>query len=122
MDLPNEIRLFNTTYKITYHDEAHEVCSKKEKRMRGEVSHQDCTIRVHKENRPYPEIIRTVWHELLHAVQDQIRGWAFFKDEDSEEHFIDLCSLAIVNILTQNKMCFDPDHEIKPRVSRQMDL
>jgi hypothetical protein len=108
MKLPNEVNILGIPYKITYVDRMVDVDFEKNrsKYYWGMVDYDSRTIRVYSKDRPYEEIMRTVWHEILEAIGAMLHVNVWYDHEgnwkDQGHRDLDRIALGINAVLLQN--------------------
>ncbi len=100
--LPKTIVLFSKRYRMQYCENPVDVDSQKRQSLWGEVDHWDNTMRIFIGNgvRDFTEVMHTIVHECVHAIEAQLK----LDENCCNEHFIDLLSLGIVDLLKNNKI------------------
>jgi hypothetical protein len=70
MKLPNSIIICGIEYKMIYFDSAIEVDEEKRSALYGQIVYDKREIRILKGNRKYNDILQTIMHEIMHAIDD----------------------------------------------------
>jgi len=96
--MPREMIVLGIPYQIEYCDNPADVDREKQEARWGEVDYWTRTIRIYEGKRPLTDIWRTLFHELLHAIDQQLHLELFVKREDQ----MDSLALGILDTLVRN--------------------
>lgn len=94
MKIPEKIRIAGVDYKITTDNNLVQ-----ERAIIGECSHDRCEIKLHIKGRTGDAIMRTLWHEILHAIDANYNGAKL------EEAAVERLATGIYQVLADNKLC-----------------
>lgn len=95
---PKTIKILDVTYTVEYVDKPSEVDIFKRESMFGQIDYWTRSIRIFDKDRSDQDVQRTIWHEILHGIVEQIHiKWA----TDSDEDIVDRLALGI------NSVCHD---------------
>ena len=103
--LPDQLNLFSTTWKIVYGDSPYDVGDAKESSgpLFGQCDYIGRTISIYRGDRSVPDIWKTLFHEILHAVINEM-GLHDIEDLESYEGVVDALSTAFVDIIVRNNL------------------
>jgi hypothetical protein len=99
--LPQQIKVFDITYSITYCDVLGDVNAdpNDDTELWGFISHKSKQIRVYRGERPQDDVWKTLWHEILHAILERLN-----MDHAVDHGVIDLLAMGINTVLIDNDM------------------
>ena len=105
IQLPDEIDIFSTKWRLIYSDSPYEMGDARATAspLFGQCNFIDRSIEIYKGNRSRADIWKTIFHEVLHAVINEL-GVHEIEDSDNYESIVDTLSVAIVDIITRNKI------------------
>lgn len=107
--LPDEVKIFDVTYKIIYVDNPSEVDVDKREALWGQIDYWTRTIRVYHNGRSINDIWHTLWHEMIHAVCEKMKIETIEKDEKD----IDLLATGINSIIVNNNFGYNYSNQHK---------
>jgi hypothetical protein len=116
--LPTEVKVFDIPYKIEYVEKPSDVDLYKRESLWGQIDFWTRTIRIYKnDTRTVEDVWATIWHELIHAVIQQLNMRSLdLITKEHEETICDFLSMGINSILLDNFK--DPVCEVKKNVKR----
>ena len=94
MGFPSEIHIGPLTYRV---EMVEGLRADDDVRCHGLINHNELLIKIDKSSPPQKQYL-TLWHEILHAIADQIG----ISQEDFGESIDTPLSLAIMGVLKQN--------------------
>lgn len=97
-DLPKQLKIFDTTYKIIYVDNPAEVDINKRESLWGQIDFWTRTIRIYKNNRSPEDIWQVIWHEVLHGICQKMELHDLMVDEKK----INALATGINSIIVDN--------------------
>jgi hypothetical protein len=99
---PPSISVLNFEYQIIYYDKDFRTpddnCP-----LDGQCDHSAQQIRIAVCNYAPRRIWHCIWHEVVHAIMKKL-DISRYLDSSVEEHFVDLISLGIIDVIWENKL------------------
>lgn len=99
MNLPSTVNVIGITYKINYVDKPSDVDLHQRETLWGQVDLWTRTIRIYKNDRTYEDIMQTLWHEIIHAIANQLHIEDAVNDNNE---VVDLLATGLSNVVDQN--------------------
>lgn len=99
MTKPQTLNILGVPYEIIYVDNPAEVDWKRRSSLWGQVDYWERKIRVYDKDRPLEDLWKTILHEVLHALADELK-LRLGKDENHDE--LDILSGALADTLIRN--------------------
>lgn len=102
MNLPNNIKVLDITYKIEYVDTPTDTDPMKRQAMWGSCDYWTRTIKIYRKDRTEVDVWQTVWHEILHAICDKMDIDVMQGRLNGNEKAINLLATGINCVLRDN--------------------
>ncbi len=99
MKLPDSVMVFDIKYQIEYVDKPSDVDIFHRQTLWGQCDFWTRTIRIYKNDRTYEDIMQTIWHEVLHAIAQQLHIDAVISDE---KQIVDLLATGLNSVIANN--------------------
>ncbi len=100
MKLPNSINILGITYTIQYVNNPTEVDMNKRESLWGQIDYWTRKIRIYKNDRPLEDIWKTIFHEILHGIAEELH----LNEIKENEKTIDLLATGITDVLFRNNL------------------
>lgn len=101
--LPDHLVILGIPYRLVPCDDPVQADVYRRYPVFGQVDFASRTVRVYVGDRPAQDVLRTVLHESLHAIMEQLH----LPDPDDGDDRLDCLALALVNLLQQNPWLVD---------------
>lgn len=113
-ELPDGIDLFSTKWDIVYIDTPYEVGDARSttQPLFGECNLIDRRIEIYAGDRSIPDIWKTLIHEILHAIANEL-GMEELENLNSYEAVVDGLATGLVDMIYKNKLCILGGHKGK---------
>ena len=96
---PNSVRILGKQYSIEYCDKPSDVDILHYKSLWGQIDHWTTSIRIYDKDRQVEDIWGTLWHEILHGIDDVLHLGIY---KELGDDTIDLLGMAISDVLFRN--------------------
>lgn len=97
---PETVNVLGVEYAIEYVDNPTDVDIFKRKSLWGQCDYWTRTIRIYRNERPFEDIWQTIVHEVIHAIEEQLKLKCFEDDRGHEE--LDILALALCDVMFRN--------------------
>ena len=95
---PTSVNIIGVEYQIEYVDKPSEVDIFKRDSLWGQIDYWTRTIRVYDNGRPAEDVWQTIFHEVLHGIQNALHIDKLKDDEPT----IDVLATTLVDTLFRN--------------------
>lgn len=100
-----KIKVVDADYKLLYFDSMGQVSVQDNGSLRGQCVNSACEVRIYEVPGNERETWNTIWHELLHAIEDKM-GIVEIQDHKRRESIISCLATGINAICWDNKLDF----------------
>jgi hypothetical protein len=97
---PTSVNVLGHQYKIIYTDNPSDVDMYKRESLFGQVDFWTRTIRVFAKDRKESDILETLLHEILHAIESDLKLECFKSERGHDE--LDIVANALSDVLLRN--------------------
>ena len=112
---PDKIWICGIPYRVVWCENAYDVDLDRRKMLCGQHDPWDNTIRLHDNNRPWESKFQTLWHEILHAIEQA------YHISNLDDDAIDLLATGIADVIVRNGWCAGPEEPPIPGKMIPMD-
>ena len=101
MEKPTTINILGITYRVSYVEKPSDVDFNKRESLWGSVDYWTRTIRIYDNGLSIEDIWQTLWHEILHAIAEQLH---LNLNKEKNHDDLDRLALAINDLLFRNNL------------------
>lgn len=100
---PNKVNIMGTEYKILYEKKPSDVDIHQRESLWGQIDFWTRTIRVFDNDRPTQDLWKTIVHEILHGIEEELHLKCFEAEDKKRGHNeLDMLASALVDTFVRN--------------------
>jgi hypothetical protein len=101
MEKPTNVNILGIDYGVNYVDKPSDVDIFMRASLWGQVDFWTRSIRIYGKDRQDDDTFKTLLHEVIHAIVDQLHI-DVIRDSEKEEEIVSLLALGLADVLTRN--------------------